>query len=848
MTRINTNLSSLTAQQTLANSNASLQTTLTRLSTGLRINSGKDDPAGLIASDALGNEISSTQQAIANSQTANQMISTADSALGQIGSLLTSIRGLVTQAANSSAMSSDQIAANQLQINSSLDAINRISSTTTFQGQQLLNGNLGFLVAGGNNYSSDVKNLSISQANFGSASSMPISINVASAATQGTITDSVANGTVAKSTVNFQGGGSLVIDSPSGGTTYNGTKISFVKSSSVANTAPTAAYDATSNTLTVNVASTGTTKVSDIANAIATGTNFTIDSTSTISGNYDPTADANITNMATVSTTDGGSLTINGASGTYAGTNVVFATSATADPANPTAAYANGTLTVTVNQTATTSLANIAKAVNGLTGEFTASVNNAGNFDPTADAGPAKSTNTYSNADLSFDDATGKTTLDLQVVAKAPGSAAAPTVIVKSGAAEAVDYNTTSNTLTVTLDKTNGGTGGKYTAAQVGTVLSTVGNWTANGTGTAGDGAGQAAFQTFNQKYQVGNLTVTDDTTHSDAASTLFDSSKLPATAQAGNTSTNVAGSTTATLNALNTSTSDPFSGGAVGSGVGLTGALTVQIGGANGTQTFNFAKGATVDQIKSAINAVSDALGVVATADASGNLTINSQGYGSNAAVNVNVVSDAGNFGSGLSATHKAGTDISATVNGVAATGSGNVVSLNTPNLAFSATLADGVTAGTNVQFSINGGGALFQLGPDVTSAEQARLGIQSADTTSLGGAAGRLYELGSGQDASLAKNAALAGQIVDQASTQIADLRGQLGAFQQATIGSNINTLTNSVTNLTAAQSSIQDTDFAAESANLTREQILVQAGTTVLSVANKSPQAVLTLLQNA
>ncbi len=54
--------------------------------------------------------------------------------------------------------------------------------------------------------------------------------------------------------------------------------------------------------------------------------------------------------------------------------------------------------------------------------------------------------------------------------------------------------------------------------------------------------------------------------------------------------------------------------------------------------------------------------------------------------------------------------------------------------------------------------------------------------------------------------------------------------------------------MTNLTAAQSSIQDTDFAAESANLTREQILVQAGTSVLTIANKNPQNVLTLLQNA
>ena len=92
----------------------------------------------MIAATALGNDIKSTQQAISNSQVANQMISTADSALGQINTLLTSIRGLVTQAANTGALSSAQIAANQLQIDSSLDAINRISQTTKFQGKNLL--------------------------------------------------------------------------------------------------------------------------------------------------------------------------------------------------------------------------------------------------------------------------------------------------------------------------------------------------------------------------------------------------------------------------------------------------------------------------------------------------------------------------------------------------------------------------------------------------------------------------------------------------------------------------------------------------------------------------------------
>jgi len=126
MTRINTNVSSLNAQKSLMRATQSMNQAMARLSTGLRINAGKDDPAGLIASEALRSDIVSVQRAVVNGERANQMIATAESALGQVSSLLNDIRGLVTEAANEGAMSNDQIAANQLQIDSSLDAINRI--------------------------------------------------------------------------------------------------------------------------------------------------------------------------------------------------------------------------------------------------------------------------------------------------------------------------------------------------------------------------------------------------------------------------------------------------------------------------------------------------------------------------------------------------------------------------------------------------------------------------------------------------------------------------------------------------------------------------------------------------
>src|SRR5947199_1398291 len=125
MARINTNVSALTAQRGLAKSQRQLSDTLQRLSSGLKINRGADDPAGLIASEGLKSEIAGINQAIDNSSRATNVISTADGALGEVSSLLNNIKGLVVQAANSGAMSDAEIKANQLQIDSAVEAITR---------------------------------------------------------------------------------------------------------------------------------------------------------------------------------------------------------------------------------------------------------------------------------------------------------------------------------------------------------------------------------------------------------------------------------------------------------------------------------------------------------------------------------------------------------------------------------------------------------------------------------------------------------------------------------------------------------------------------------------------------
>ena len=93
---------------------------------------------------------------------------------------------------------------------------------------------------------------------------------------------------------------------------------------------------------------------------------------------------------------------------------------------------------------------------------------------------------------------------------------------------------------------------------------------------------------------------------------------------------------------------------------------------------------------------------------------------------------------------------------------------------------------------------------------------------------------------------NAEQASQIIDAAIQQVAELQGRLGAFEKNTLETNSDSLQVTLENVTASESTIEDADFAAETSNLTRAQVLVQAGTSVLATANNTPQNVLTLLQ--
>jgi flagellin len=278
----------------------------------------------------------------------------------------------------------------------------------------------------------------------------------------------------------------------------------------------------------------------------------------------------------------------------------------------------------------------------------------------------------------------------------------------------------------------------------------------------------------------------------------------------------------------------------------GLTKAAVFELSGLNGSEVFSFGAGTSIDLVADAINLVKDATGVEATVNST-TIELTSTAYGSAALVDIKLISEetGGTIRAAVgNGARDTGTDVVATINGISAKGDGNKVSINTSTLDLSTTVAAGFTG--SIAFDITGGGALFQLGPDVVSNQQARIGITSVNTARLGGVSGLLYQLANGGSADLATDATNAAAIVNEAIDQITTLRGRLGAFQRTLLETNKNALSDTLINLTEAESQIRDADFAAESAALTRAQILVQSGTTVLQIANSNPQNVLALLR--
>jgi flagellin len=263
---INTNVNAMGVLNNLQATSMMQNTSIQRLSSGLRINSAADDPSGLIISQKFKAQITGLNQAISNAQDGINYTKTADGALSEVSSLLNTARGLAVAASNSATLSSSQQQADNLQLKSIVSSINNIASTTQYGTKYLLNGSAGTSSAVTN--AADISSLNIG-GTFGGAAlstSGSATLTVTTAATQAVTTLSQAFTTIGTAVTKA---GSFTIN----GTTFNattadtaGTLVQKINAAT-GQTNVTAAWDSTSGDIVLTQQTFGSAAQINVADA-----------------------------------------------------------------------------------------------------------------------------------------------------------------------------------------------------------------------------------------------------------------------------------------------------------------------------------------------------------------------------------------------------------------------------------------------------------------------------------------------------------------------------------------------------------------------------------------------------
>ncbi len=264
---------------------------------------------------------------------------------------------------------------------------------------------------------------------------------------------------------------------------------------------------------------------------------------------------------------------------------------------------------------------------------------------------------------------------------------------------------------------------------------------------------------------------------------------------------------------------------------------------------------GMSQTQVVNRINEFSAQTGVVA--DVTGGATrLYTKDFGSDADLTVvsNIAAGVASSGFGTSSVTDAGVDVIGTIDGTSYTGSGNVLTASSGSakgitVQFAAGI--GADASTTVATGAQGNvtatdnSLVFQIGANQN--QTAKIAINKVNPDGLGiGVSNNQFNNLNEIDVTSASKAQDTLAVVDAAINDVTNLRGTLGAFQANTLESTANNLRATLENTTNAESVIRDTDFASEIANFTKSQVLVQAGTAMLSNANQIPQLVLSLLR--
>ena len=271
---INSNINSLTAQRNLAMSQSSLSTSMARLSSGLRINSAKDDAAGLGIAERFTSQIRGLNQATRNANDGISLAQTGEGALGAAGTILQRIRELAVQSANATNSASDRAALNS-EVGQLASELDRIAKSTQFNGQNILDGSFGsatFQVGANAN-----QTITATTANFSTTKYGNYRIGSAVAATAGGVGDLVV-GSTAGSAVSTAV--QSLTSTIAGDTTFavNGAEGSATVGVTAADSAKTVAANINAKTSTTGVTASARTEID--ATAFVANGSYTLQVTS----------------------------------------------------------------------------------------------------------------------------------------------------------------------------------------------------------------------------------------------------------------------------------------------------------------------------------------------------------------------------------------------------------------------------------------------------------------------------------------------------------------------------------------------------------------------------------------
>lgn len=863
---VNTNVASLNAQRNLNGSSSALATSMERLSSGSKINSAKDDAAGLQISNRLTSQINGLGVAVKNANDGISIAQTAEGAMQETSNIMQRMRDLALQSANGSNGDSERSALQQ-EFSSLSGELNRISGTTAFGGKNLLDGSFGstsFQIGSNANQTISF--------NLGSTSATALKGNVSSALVDGgaraglsaAVTGAAigsATGTTAGEPVSITSSGAFPATVGADTTiNINGKGIDLLAADTLANVVTK--INAESKT-------TGVTAAADNGNLTLTSDkSFQISDAKAIGFSSDTAGDyVAVTGRASVTGTDAF------AGGIVAGTSDELELSSTGytgatvtlDPADSlddivtrindvtkdtgvTASNVDGKLKLESKGDLTVDAGSTSATLLGLTGNATAI--------KAQTVGQAKVDSSFTTA--SGDTVTGKLT-DLTSNTSINLNGTDVSILVNDTAQDVADRIESAG-LGIKVDVGAGGNLSFTSSSKIAidgeaAGLATLG--LSKGTTQVATGNAEALFSTAAATaaadYKISlngkEVSVTAGDTRQNIVDKINASgSGVTASLVDGDADIKLASANgfsltgdTAALTAFGTSDT----GGAVSV---KAAAPTTQFDGKTAKEAsirlngeeMTIAAGSKIEDIAASINQNSDATKVTAEVK-NGRLQLNST---DGAAIKLEDATAGSLAQLGL----KAGTteaklldqDTSITLNGTeiklakGADMDSIVTTINSASTGVTASKdpVDGsLTLFSDKDFSVadgKGGTGLTALGlsEGTTTANTEVKSISELDITSAAGAQEAL-------------------QALDGALQQVDSMRAELGAVQNR-FDSTVSNLQNISENASAARSRITDTDYAVESANLAKNQIMQQAGTAMLAQANQLPQAVLSLLQ--